>query len=109
MGCSCVANTKEPDLNTEYFNHLSSKFKSNQKLLKTLIRIQSNVRGILTRSKLKNLENKRFFPIDSSYKYIQITSNKITLEDLKKLFQRYPPLTDGIRWNTSNIKADSRI
>ena len=96
MGCSCVANTKEPDLNTEYFNHLSSKFKSNQKLLKTLIRIQSNVRGILTRSKLKNLENKRFFPIDSSYKYIQITSNKITLEDLKKLFQRYPPLTDGI-------------
>lgn len=96
MGCSCVANTKEPDLDTESFNYLTLKFKSNPKLLNSLIVIQSKIRGIIIRSKMKSLQTKKFFPTDSSYKYIQITSNKITNKDIKKLFNRYPALEDGI-------------
>ena len=96
MGCSCVTNYKEQDLNTEQFNNLTNKFKTNPKLLKTLIKLQSKLRGIFLRNKLKSIPKKKFFPTDSSFKYIQISSNKITLDDLRKLFQRYPPLTDGI-------------
>ena len=97
MGCSCVIGNKEPDLNTERLNELSQKFKSSPKLLKHIITIQSKLRGMFLRNQIKNeTRHKKFMPNDSSYKYTIVNSNKITEEDLRRLFQQYPPLNDGV-------------
>ncbi|MCQ2819404.1 MAG: hypothetical protein MJ252_19250 [archaeon] len=97
MGCSCVLNSKEPDLNTEAYSNLAFKFKNDPHLLNTLIRVQSRIRGLITRKKVKSSTKvKKFMPNDSSNKYTIITSNKITDEDIKKLFQKYPPLNDNV-------------
>ena len=97
MGCSCVIHNKETDLNTEALSQLSSKFKTNPKLMRSLIQIQSKLRGIFLRNRLRNENHpKKFMPNDSSYKYIIINTNKITEDDIRKLFQKYPPLNDGI-------------
>ena len=97
MGCSCVIRKEESDLNTGLSSEFINTFKNNKKLLITLIRIQSRLRGLVVRKKVKSLVRpKKFMPNDSSNKYTIISSNKITEEDIKKLFQKYPALNDGV-------------
>ena len=97
MGCSCVIRKEESDLNTGLSSEFINTFKNNKKLLITLIRIQSRLRGLVVRKKVKSLVRpKKFMPNDSSNKYTIISSNKITEDDIRKLFQKYPPLNDGV-------------
>ena len=97
MGCSCVKNNKESDLNTQALSQLVSKFKKDPKLMKSLIKTQSKLRGLFLRNRIKTeIHPKKFMPNDSSYKYIKISTNKITEDDIRKLFQKYPPLNDGV-------------
>ena len=79
MGCSCVNKREETDLNTGFSAEISKIFKTNEKLKFTLIRIQSRLRGLLVRQKMRNIiRPKKFMPNDSSNKYTLISSNKIT-------------------------------
>lgn len=98
MGCSCVSKTKEKyDFNTEAFSQIAIKFKKDVRLTYLLVRMQSRIRGLLVRKQLRSSNrSKKFMPNDSTNKYTMISSGKITQEDIKKLFQKYPPLKDNV-------------
>ena len=111
MGCSCDILKK--DNNSEMTNDLLQRvdqISKDESKMDSVIKIQRNFRTKLIRLKLKSLQgqNKN---INSSYhaeptynsssrlhldENIYDDSNKIKKEELDILFQKYPPLNDGI-------------
>jgi cytochrome c len=64
-----------------------------------LIRFQSRIRGMIVRNKLQRTktEDDNKFTANVSYtRYVTVQNSSITEEDIQKLFQRYPPLDDGV-------------
>ena len=98
MGCSCETNKNDAsDLNTETTITISKEIKENKHLYTSLLKLQALIKGHLVRQNNKNtLHPKHFMPNDSSHKYCIISSNKITDNDIHKLFQKYPPLDDNV-------------
>ena len=83
-------------------------FKNNLKMLETLKRIQARFRGLIVRNKVRSLNPNskylRMTPNLSSNIFKEVENSKITEEDIKNLFNKYPPLNDNI-----NVKLKKPI
>ena len=76
-----------------------SPIKINPESIKKLILVQSAIKGFLFRVKSvpKILENSKILiPNISSSKFKTVPNSKITKEEIEKLFEKYPPLEDGV-------------
>ena len=76
-----------------------SPIKINPESIKKLILIQSAIKGFLFRVKKfpKILENSKILiPNISSSKFKTVPNSKIIKEEIEKLFEKYPPLEDGV-------------
>ena len=102
--CSCLRNrNSEKDISiiTDDINLIinkTSKLKKD-KFLKSLISIQSHIKGFLTRKKLnlQNLQLGKFFPyMEPDLPYQTSLNSKITNEEIKYLFENYESLNDDI-------------
>ena len=74
-------------------------FRNDKKKLSQLTRFQSRLRGIFVRNKFQRqkTEDENKLTANVSYtRYITVQNSSITEEDIQKLFQKYPPLKDGI-------------
>ena len=64
-----------------------------------MIRIQSRVRGMLLRKEVAPIlikEKNTLSPNVSSTRFVIVANSKITDDEITKLFQKYPPLNDGV-------------
>ena len=62
-----------------------------------LKRCQTKIRGMLLRQKIINEKHIQTLGISvSKSKFIVIPNNKITDQEIQKLFDKYPPLKDGV-------------
>ena len=73
-------------------------FKNNPGLIFTLIKVQSALRGLISRKKVRGAGMKfnKFIPNDSYMRFSTIPNNKITDDAIRALFEKYPPLNDNI-------------
>lgn len=90
MGCDCSYIKDNYEMNRDnllfdYVGWSEHKMSTNPKLLRNIILIQSFIRGLLTRKKLKSLDLKN-----------------------NSLFDKYPPLTDGILVTLPFVKYDNK-
>ena len=101
MGNCCIKASEENQIDDNNINSITQKFKNSPKLMNDLIKLQSNIKGTILRNKLnnnllfQNNPNRQTQNI-SSTKYTAINQNKITDEDINRLFQQYPPLDDRV-------------
>ena len=99
MGCTCENNKGEDDIE---ITKEKKTYQLDQKLLKSLITLQSHVRGVLYRKKFnnellfeENLSNLTSY-LNNENKYSLLDEEQITESDINNLFKNYPPLNDGI-------------
>ena len=109
MGCGCnFGNAKQEEKNELVNNEITrieETIKGNKELENSVIKIQSNFRGMKLRSKIKGLEISQNnynanvtsqSQIMDSNQFHRTSTNLITQEELSKLLNEYPPLDDGI-------------
>ena len=96
MGCGCTSNCGKSTEEISEFNNNDNIYRindiisNNQKLLTSLIKLQSHYRGIKSRIKFQSELNQ----INEEL----INENIIITEDeLTSLLKNYPPLNDGIQ------------
>ena len=98
MGCMYQMKQTEDiknELNPERDNFLIHTFTTNPNLLKSLQKIQSHFRGLITRKKIHKLLNSQIlnnFPINNYSHYSEVQTDKITEDDIRQLFLKYPSL-----------------
>ena len=108
MGCGCNFGNKTEEklelINNE-LTRIEESIKSNKDLENSIIKIQSNFRGMQVRSKIKNLDvsqNNYNVNVTSQSQLVETntfhpsSSNLITREELENLLNEYPPLNDDI-------------
>ena len=109
MGCGCNFGSKKSEEKIELINNeitrIEETIRANKDLENSIIKIQSNFRGMKIRSKLRDLElsqNNYNANVTSQSQiaepnvFHQSTSNLITKKELENLLEEYPPLDDGI-------------
>ena len=76
-----------------------NKIKNSPKLIKKIISFQSILRGFLLRKKISQylIDDKNAFNSNISLtRYVIVPNSKITEEEISALFEKYPPLNDGV-------------
>jgi len=101
MGCACICPKKNVnEIDNEHIKEIITTIKNKPKLFTTIIRIQSRFRGLTARKKLNTFPSKiplnQISPNISSSKFTTVQNSKITDEDIRRLFQKYPPLNEDI-------------
>ena len=94
MGCVCTQDNQQLELKNEFSqNHLEieEKFLKNAELLKSLTKLQAIIKGRYVRNNLKKDVSK-----DESITFKYINTEKIDQNELQELFDKYPPLDDGV-------------
>ena len=97
MGCKCsYINDNVDDYTFELYRTtiIKHKISENTKHIRNLIRIQSRIRGMQTREKLKNLFNQSKY--NTSNRLTTISTSRISDLEINSLFNQYPPLSYGI-------------
>ena len=95
MGCVCTQENNQFETKNEFNqiqNDIEEKFLKNKDLMNSLIKLQAIVRGRYFRK--NTIKNEINFEEPLTYEFI--TSDKINQNELEELFQKYPPLDDGI-------------
>ena len=109
MGCGCNFGNAKSEEKIELLNNeitrIEETIKGNKELENSVIKIQSNFRGMKLRSKIKDIEVSQNFynanvtsqsQLVDSNQFHPTSTNLITKEELTKLLNEYPPLDDGI-------------
>ena len=112
MGCICITDKPETEIDDYKMQEISkqiindnnniivNKFKNNKSLMRTLIHFQAIIKGIIFRKnfmKISNQIDSKFMANISSTKVVPIQNSLITEDDLRKLFEKYEPLKDGVQ------------
>lgn len=91
MGCKCsYINDNVDDYTFELYRTtiIKHKISENTKHIRNLIRIQSRIRGMQTREKLKNLFNQSKY--NTSNRLTTISTSRISDLEINSLFNQYP-------------------
>ena len=95
MGCVCTQENNQFEAKNEFYqnqNNIEEKFLKDVNLMGSLIKLQAIMKGLYFR---KNLTNKEIIQ-EEPITYQFINTDKIDQNELEELFQKYPPLDDGI-------------
>ena len=98
MGCVCSNKNDTYEKKIEYYQkayEIDDKIKSNKQLYNLLIKLQGIIKGRYFR---KNFNKESFINNDEelSCNYKLVNTDKITINELKDLFNVYPELNDGV-------------
>ena len=109
MGCKCsYINDNVDDYTFELYRTtiIKHKISENTKHIRNLIRIQSRIRGMQTREKLKNLFNQSKY--NTSNRLTTISTSRISDLEINSLFNQYPPLSDGIPVTLRSVEFENK-
>ena len=109
MGCKCsYINDNVDDYTFELYRTtiIKHKISENTKHIRNLIRIQSRIRGMQTREKLKNLFNQSKY--NTPNRLTTISTSRISDLEINSLFNQYPPLSDGIPVTLRSVEFENK-
>ena len=94
MGCVCSQDNAKLELKNEFYQNqydLEEKIQKNKNILLSLIKLQSMIKGRFFRKNFKKELLK-----EEIITFTFINTDKIPQKELEELFEKYPPLNDGV-------------